>query len=188
MILPKQQRDDGVTQLVHAAAAGDEHAWNTLVDRFSNLVWSVIRAHRLNGADAADASQTTWLRLVEHLDTLKDPARVGAWLATTARHECLRALRCSGRQIPMGEDMPEPVCEDPELDAALLRGERDAELWEAFGRLPARDQSLLRMLVADPSPSYQEIAAALEMPIGSIGPTRARCLQRLQRERELVCA
>jgi RNA polymerase sigma factor (sigma-70 family) len=178
--------EDDVAQLVRAAAGGDQRSWDRLVDRYAGLVWSVIRGHRLSGADAADASQTTWLRLVEHADGLKDPARVGAWLATTARRECLRILRGAGRQIPYGEDLPEPPCDEPEIDARLLRNERDAQLWEAFKRLPQRDQSLLRLLVAEPAPSYQEIACALDMPIGSIGPTRARCLERLRRARELV--
>jgi RNA polymerase sigma factor (sigma-70 family) len=183
-----QHHDDDVVLLVRDAAAGDQRAWDLLVDRYQGLVWSVIRGHRLSGADAADASQTTWLRLVEHAATLKDPARVGAWLATTARRECLRILRGAGRQIPFGDDLPEPESVAPALDAALLRDERDAELWTAFGRLPHRDQSLLRPLVAEPAPSYQEIARALDMPIGSIGPTRARSLERLRRERELVVA
>lgn len=183
-----EQHDDDVAQTVRAAAAGDQHAWDMLVDRYAGLVWSVIRGHRLSGADAADASQTTWLRLVEHAAGLKDPGRVGAWLATTARRECLRTLRCSGRQIPMGDDLPEPECDEPAVDAELLRSERDTELWAAFGRLPQRDQLLLRMLTAEPAASYEEISASLDMPIGSIGPTRARCLERLRRERELVSA
>jgi RNA polymerase sigma factor (sigma-70 family) len=180
------ETDADVAQLVESAAAGDPTAWDTLVDRYAGLVWAVIRGHRLSGADAADASQTTWLRLVEHVDSLTDPARVGAWLATTARRECLRILRTSGRQIPYGDDLPEPDCDEDSVDEDLLRNERDALLWEAFGRLPQRDQTLLRMLVADPAPSYREIADALDMPIGSIGPTRARCLERLRRERESV--
>jgi RNA polymerase sigma factor (sigma-70 family) len=122
--------------------------------------------------------QTTWLRLVEHLDRLQDPSRVGAWLATTARRECLRVLRDSARQVPT-EELPEtPV--NAELDAALLAAERDRALWQAFGGLSERCQALLRILVADPPPSYEEIGAALDMPIGSIGPTRARCLERLR--------
>lgn len=180
------ERDAGVAQLVRAAAGGDQKAWDSLVERYAGLVWAVIRGHRLTGADAADASQTTWLRLVEHAHGLQDPARVGAWLATTARRECLRVLRGSGRQIPYGDDLPEPVSDDESVADDLLRNERDAQLWEAFGRLPQRDQALLRMLVADPAPSYREIADALDMPVGSIGPTRARCLERLRREREAV--
>ena len=167
-----------VGQLVRAAAAGDQAAWDRLVERFNGLVWSVVRAHRLGGSDASDVVQTTWLRLVEHLGRLQDPERVGAWLATTARRECLRTLRHSARMV-VSEEPPEQVTE-PQMDAALLVEERDRALWQAFGGLSERCQGLLRLLVADPPPSYDEVSAALDMPIGSIGPTRQRCLDRLR--------
>ncbi len=172
--------------LVRAAAQGDQAAWDTLVDRFAGLVWSVARAHRLHGADAADVSQTTWLRLVEHLDRLRDPDRVGGWLATTARNECLRVIRKAGRQVPTGdeEQFERGSDVDAEPDLPLLTVERDTELWRAFAMISARCQTLLRLLMADPPAAYHDIAAALEMPIGSIGPTRGRCLGAL-RERVL---
>jgi RNA polymerase sigma factor (sigma-70 family) len=172
--------------LVRSAAGGDQQAWSALVERYSRLVWSIARSHRLSADDAGEVSQTTWLRLAEHIDRLQDPSKVGGWLATTARHESLRVLRGAGRQIPMGDDMPEPVSPAAALDEGLLRSERDSMLWQAFSRLPARDQALLRLLVSDPMPSYEEIAAALGMPVGSVGPTRARCLERLRREAEVV--
>jgi RNA polymerase sigma factor (sigma-70 family) len=172
--------------LVHAAAGGDQQAWSLLVDRYSKLVWAIARNHRLSAEDAAEVSQTTWLRLAEHIDRLQDASKVGGWLATTARHEALRVLRGAGRQIPMGDDMPEPECPAIELDDELLRSERDTLLWRAFSRLPARDQALLRLLISDPMPSYEEIGAAMGMPVGSVGPTRARCLERLRREAEIV--
>jgi RNA polymerase sigma factor (sigma-70 family) len=175
-----------VAALVRAAAAGDERAWSALVDRFSKLVWAIARNHRLGADDAAEVSQTTWLRLAEHIDRLQDPSKVGGWLATTARHESLRVLRAAGRQIPMGDDMPEPDQPAPAIDEELLRNERDRMLWQAFSRLPARDQALLRLLISDPMPSYEEIGAAMGMPVGSVGPTRARCLERLRREAEVV--
>src|SRR4051794_4804551 len=155
-----------VAELIRAAAEGDQAAWNGLVDRFNGLVWSVARAHRLGGADASDVVQTTWLRLVEHLDRLQDPERVGAWLATTARRECLRTLRHSARNLPT-EEVPEVVAES-RVEAALLIEERDRALWQAFGGLSERCQSLLRILVADPPPSYDEVSEAMNMPIGSI--------------------
>ena len=167
-----------VAELVHAAAKGDKAAWDALVDRYNGLVWSVARSHRLSTVDASDVVQTTWLRLVEHLGRLQDPERVGAWLATTARRECLRTLRQSARQVPT-EELPEVVT-DAQLDAALLAQERDRALWQAFGGLSERCQGLLRILVADPPPSYEEVSSALDMPIGSIGPTRQRCLDRLR--------
>jgi RNA polymerase sigma factor (sigma-70 family) len=175
-----------VAALVRAATSGDERAWSALVDRFAKLVWAIARNHRLGADDAAEVSQTTWLRLAEHIDRLQDPSKVGGWLATTARHESLRVLRGAGRQIPMGDDMPEPDRPAPAIDEELLRSERDRMLWQAFSRLPARDQALLRLLISDPMPSYEEIGAAMGMPVGSIGPTRARCLERLRREAEVV--
>ncbi len=167
-----------VAELVRAAAEGDRAAWDGLVDRYNGLVWSVARSFRLASADASDVVQTTWLRLVEHLGSLQDPERVGAWLATTARREALRTLRHSARQVPT-EELPDAGT-DAQLDAALLVAERDRALWQAFGGLSERCQALLRVLVADPPPSYDEISASMDMPIGSIGPTRQRCLERLR--------
>lgn len=169
-----------VAQLVRAAADGDQASWDRLVERYTALVWSVVRAHRLSGADAADAVQTTWLRAVEHLDRLREPDRLGAWLATTARHESLRAIRLASRQVPTDMDLVAEPVDDAPIEAHLLEHERDRALWTALGRLGERCRVLLRMLVAEPPPSYEEIGAALEMPIGSIGPTRGRCLARLR--------
>lgn len=171
-----------IAQLVTSAAAGDQRAWNALVQQFGGMVWSVARAHRLGDADAADVSQATWLRLLEHLGKLKEPAAVGAWLATTARRECLRVLRENHRRVLYGDDAPEYESNDPSADHALLLSERDEALRRGFSRLRPSDQALLRLLMADPRPAYEEIAAALDMPIGSIGPTRQRALARLRRE------
>ncbi|HEX8133748.1 MAG TPA: sigma-70 family RNA polymerase sigma factor [Actinomycetes bacterium] len=172
----------GLTELVRAAADGDQRAWEGLIARFGGLVWSVARAHGLSRADAADVSQTAWLRLVEHLHRLRDPERVGTWLASTTRHEALRTLRRAGRQLPVGDEAElegsSPVVDPPE--ARMLAAERSDLLWRAFAALPARCQALLRVLMADPPPSYQQVAVAMDMPIGSIGPTRGRCLDRLR--------
>ena len=171
-----------VASLVQAAAAGDRGAWDALVDRYNALVWSVARSFRLGDADAADVVQTAWLRLVEHLGRLREPERVGAWLATTARRECLAVLRRQGRQTPTDQEwLLDPVDDgQPGPGAALEAAEEHAGLWRAFAQLSERCHRLLRVLMADPPPSYQEVSAALEMPIGSIGPTRARCLERLR--------
>ncbi len=171
-----------VTRMVSAAASGDHRAWDALVDEFGGLVWSIARAHRLSDADAADVAGATWLRLVEHVGDLREADRVGAWLATTARRECLRVLRGARRQVATGDDIEAEPADDTDIGAELMTAQRDVALWRAFARLPGRDQALLRLLVADPAPSYEEISAALEMPIGSIGPTRARSLDRLRRE------
>ena len=173
-----------ITNLVRSASEGDESAWEQLIAEFGGLVWSVTRTYRLSNADAADVAQTTWTRLVEHLGALTEPSHVGAWLATTARRECARVLRGSRREVLVEDEALERVPTDERVDAELLLAERDQALWSCFARLRATDQALLRLLTADPRPAYEEIAAALDMPIGSIGPTRARALERLRVELE----
>jgi RNA polymerase sigma factor (sigma-70 family) len=168
--------------LLAAAAAGDERAWDELLDRFGSMIWAVARAHRLCDADAADVTQATWTALLTHLDQVKDPDRVGAWLATTARRECLRLLGQARSIVPYGDELPEAEEHQPHAAEGLEIDERDAALWLSFRRLRDSDQALLRLLMADPAPSYEEIAAALDIPVGSIGPTRARALERLRRE------
>jgi RNA polymerase sigma factor (sigma-70 family) len=176
-----------VAQLVRAAASGNDLAWHELVERFGGLVWSIARSYRLSHADAGDVVQCTWLKLVQHLGSLKNPDAVGAWLATTARRECLRLIDGSKCQVPFGDELPEPPDEHAALDDELLRSERDSLLWQAVSLLRPEDQALVRMLASDPPASYAEISAALDMPIGSIGPTRARCLERLRARCEQLC-
>jgi RNA polymerase sigma factor (sigma-70 family) len=182
---PDHERGDGARTagLVRAAAGGDPHAWQALVDRHSGSLRAIARAYRLSSADTEDVVQTTWLRLIEHLPRITSPASVRAWLATTARRECLRVLR-EGARCPPSEELPDaPLQRDaPGIDARLLETERDEALWRAVGLLPTRDQALLGLLVADPPLSYEQIGTAMDMPTGSIGPTRARCLSRLRRE------
>ena len=175
-------RHPALTNLVRRAAEGDSDAWNQLVERFAGMVWAVARSYRLNASDAADVSQTTWLRLVQHLDRIEQPERVGAWLAITARHEALRVARQASRQLPIGDHIIiDLVAEDGvSNDDALLANERARELWALVMRLPARCQLILRLLTADPPLSYRDLGEALDMPIGSIGPTRQRCLERLR--------
>ena len=172
--------------MIRAAHNGDEAAWAAIVDRFAGLVWSTARAHRLTAAEAADVSQTTWLRLIENLDRIKDPERVGAWLATTARRECLRHIRLKGREVPTGEDSVFEAPAEDHVERRLITRERNAALRRAFARISERCQALLRLLAAPEPPSYEEVAAAFGMPIGAIGPTRARCLDQLRRTPELA--
>jgi RNA polymerase sigma factor (sigma-70 family) len=176
-------------ELVTAAAAGDGAAWRLLVEHFSGLIWSVARGRGLDASEASDVLQTTWLRLAEHLGRIESPDRIGAWLATTARREAQRLVR-AGRRVVLTSDetLLEPTERDqysPEqatLDAeqAEYDAQRVRQLWTAFREMPARCQELLRVLIASPPPSYAEVAAALDMPIGSIGPTRGRCLRQLR--------
>lgn len=169
--------------MLRRAAAGDKDAWNALVGSFSGLIWSVASAHRLGPADSAEVVQTTWLRLLENLDRILQPERLGSWLATTARRESLRLLKNRSRELSTDDDeqldrRAEPGSPTPE--AALLDRERDRRLWTAFAQLPDNCRALLQLLVVV-APPYVEVAAALGMPLGSIGPTRARCLERLRR-------
>ena len=167
--------------LLVAAGAGDERAWGALVDRFGPMIWAVARSHRLSDADASDVAQTTWAALLANLDRITEPARIGAWLATTARRECLRVLGQSNTTAPYDDELPEAAI-DCDSGAELESLDRDAALWRCFSRLRDGDRALLRMLMAEPTPSYEEISAGLQIPIGSIGPTRARALERLRRE------
>jgi RNA polymerase sigma factor (sigma-70 family) len=180
---------DQVSRLAMEAARGDEVAWEALVDGFSGFVWSVTRAYGLSSDDAADVFQTVWLRLAEHLGRIKSPEHLGAWLATTTRHESLRVVRVGAKVVPTNNPALLDVTtadESPEQavvnsDQALIDSLRARRLWQAVGELSARCQKLLRVLVASPPPSCTDIAVALGMPVGSIGPTRARCLRQLRR-------
>ncbi len=175
-------RED-VAGLVQAARAGDQAAWNAIVERYNRFVWSIARSFRLNTADAGDAVQMTWMRLVENLDRISDPDRLASWLGTTVRRECLQHLRRSSRDRTDADSevligVPDSA---PPLESALLRDERDRALWNAMGMLGDKCQQLLRVLMASPPPAYTEVAAALDMPMGSIGPARKRCLNQLKR-------
>lgn len=175
--------DHDTATLVAAATAGDRRAWELLVERYSPTVWAVARGHRLNAADAADVFQTTWMRLFENLMRIHEPQRVGAWLATTARRECLGVLRRSARQVASGQDFDAIRDVEGSRNPArmLMAEERRVLVDELVRQLPIRSQILLRLLAADTPLSYLEISEALEMPVGSIGPTRARALSQLRR-------
>lgn len=174
--------DDDVAAQLQAAAAGDRRGWDALVERFSSLLWSVARAHRLGAEDAADVVQTTWLRLLDHLDRIEEPERLAGWLATTARHECLHLLRRTSRDALLPEAGALEVIPDPRVgpDDVVIEQDRDALLWALVDQLDAGCRRLLRVLFATPPPSYAEVSAATGMAVGSIGPTRARCLGRLR--------
>jgi RNA polymerase sigma factor (sigma-70 family) len=168
------------TELVSAAAEGNPEAWAEIVHRFTNLIWGIARSHRLNHDDAADVVQNTLLRLLENLRRIDQPEALPGWLATTARREALNVLRRHTRDLPVEDQELHALGADaPEMDVGLLTAERDAHLWRCFRQLPHRDQQLLQLLVACDRPSYMTIALGLDMPVGSIGPTRMRALKRL---------
>jgi RNA polymerase sigma factor (sigma-70 family) len=170
----------GTGELVAAAAGGDQGAWDCLVERYGRVVWAVARSHRLSDADAADVSQTTWLRLVEHIDRIHEPERLGGWLATTAQRESLRLLRYSRREVPFLDEAEEPGSPDLDPEAQAVARDEGAELRAAYATLSERCQALLRVVAVTPLGSYAEISAALGIPVGSIGPTRSRCLDQLR--------
>lgn len=170
-----------ITMLVKHAGAGDTRAWERLIGKYGRLIWSITREFNLVESDAADIFQTTWMRLVEHIDRLDRPDRVGSWLAATARNECLRCLASRKRLVLAPEDVAfDGPAHDSEVDDALLADERARTVREAMAHLPWRWQRLLELLMADPPASYAEISDELGLPVGSIGPTRGRCLARLR--------
>jgi RNA polymerase sigma factor (sigma-70 family) len=177
--------DDGllVTALVAAAAHGDQSAWNMLIRRYTPLVMSVVRRYRLGAQDTEDVRQTLWLRLVEHLADIREPRALPQWLVTTARNECLRVLKAAQRTQPvdpLGDLELVDEASTADLGEGLLRSERHQALLEAFAALSDHHRELLSLLLADPAVPYAEISSRLQIPIGSIGPTRARALQKLR--------
>jgi RNA polymerase sigma factor (sigma-70 family) len=173
-----------VRDLVARARSGDRQAWDALIERYAPLIWSICRKHRLGRADADDVGQSVWLRLVDQMDRVRDPAALPGWLATTTRRECLRVLRATqgpyATMYPLDfESLPDRQTQM--ADQELLTAERHAALREAFTHLPADGQQLIAMLIADPPVPYAEISAQLGIPIGSIGPNRSRYLGRMRR-------
>jgi len=171
-----------VAALVRRAAEGDHSAWERLVDQYARLIWAITRDFKLAESDAADVFQATWLRLLEHIDRLEQPARVGSWLAATARNECLRSVAARKKVMLVHDDvtLKASVAHEPEIDEGLLREERAQDVRDALSRLPWRWRRLVEMLMADPPVPYTEISDQLGLPVGSIGPTRGRCLERLR--------
>lgn len=171
-----------VAELVARAREGDQEAWNHIVERFAPLVWSLCSRFGLPRDQAEDVGQNVWLLLIEHLADLREPAALPGWLATTTRRECLRAAETlqRRRQREMSGDDHELPDEGEDPDAEMLLAERDHAVREAFGQLPAPCRDLLGLLTATPQLPYVEIARRLDMPIGSIGPNRQRCLRKLR--------
>jgi RNA polymerase sigma factor (sigma-70 family) len=179
-------RDDSPTaDLVLRARKGDADAWDALVERFAPLIWSICGRYSLERADAYDVGQYVWLRLVDHLEAIHDPAALPGWLATTTQRECLRALRAVRNQQPFGHELDVESIPDERTGMAeheLLRAERRAALREAFYRLPPPCQRLIALLLEDQPVPYAEISARLGIPVGSIGPSRGRCVEKLRRD------
>jgi RNA polymerase sigma factor (sigma-70 family) len=166
-------------ELLVRAAAGEREAWDALVDRFGQMVWSVARSFRLDDAAASDVAQTVWLRLIENIDRIHDPERLPGWLATTCRREALGVIKQSERTVPseFEYDIEDP---SPSLESMMIEDEETREVVAAFRELGEECQQLLRLLTVEPALSYEEIAEATGRPVGSLGPTRGRCVERLK--------
>lgn len=173
-------------RVVRAASMGDVVAWRTLTRQFGARLSAVVRAHRLAAHDAEDVIQTSWLWLLEHIHALRDPVAVGAWLETTARRESVRTLRMRQGQDPTDV---QHLADQPIEDVAgqrLIATEQRTAAASAVGSLSERDRRLVSMLFAEPASRYDEVSRALDMPVGSIGPTRARILARLRQHPAIV--
>ena len=182
-------RDDpSVVALVTRAADGDQGAWNELVERYAPLVWSICVRYQLSRHDTEDVGQTVWLLLVEQLRKLREPAALPGWLAATTAHECLRVVKAARRFERLGCDLEDalPLPGTTAIEQEIITAERNAGLRAALAELPSRCRQLLSMLISDPPRSYAEIHVAVGIPVGSIGPQRARCLQRMRRSRYLI--
>jgi RNA polymerase sigma factor (sigma-70 family) len=172
----------GLRELVEAAKGGDQCAWDQLVERFVPLVASVARRYRLSDADLSDVNQTLWLRLVEHLDQIREPLALPGWIITTTKREALRLIKARNRMVsvdPMAGSLLDGD-DGVEVDESLLYDERRQALRDALVELRPHHRELLLLLIAEPPLSYDDISRRLGMPKGSIGPTRARCLEELR--------
>lgn len=171
--------------LLLAASEGDTRAWEELVERYDKLIFPAVRSFWLQEADTLDAVQMTWLRLAESVHRVQYPEHLGGWLVTTARRECLRILRqakLAPRTDGVADNVVDPSAgpEQHYVDAATAQ-----TLWDLVAELSPRKRTLLRALFANhPSPPYADVARITGIPVGSIGPTRARALEQLRRRLE----
>jgi RNA polymerase sigma factor (sigma-70 family) len=165
-------------ELLAAAGSGDQRAWTEILGRFGELVRGVTRSYRLQDADARDAEQRTWLRLVEHHASLRDPDRLGGWLATTASRECLRILReRRGTTAAWLDGVPDP---GDGVEQRVVDADTAARLWEIIAALPPRGRTVMRALFGGEVRPYAEVSRLTGIPVGSLGPTRARVLDQVR--------
>jgi RNA polymerase sigma factor (sigma-70 family) len=163
--------------------AGDSDALDDLVRLLSPMLWQVVRASGLDRTAAEDVVQTTWLTLVRSGESIAESRAVAGWLTTTARREAWRVSKQAGRQQPVDdESIARRLPDEPAPEGQVVLDDENARLWDCLGRLPDRCQRLLRIVAAEARPDYTAIATELDMPVGSIGPTRGRCLDKLRRE------
>ncbi len=168
-------------ELVSLCLKGDGHAWEALIVRYRRLIYSIPVRFNFSSADAADVFQAVCLKLIEHLHELKDDTKVPAWLVTTTTRQCIYVRSQRARETTSDDEFKEPADPLENVEHFRLQTERDQTLREAVEELPKRCRSLIEMLYFDNrSPSYDVISHDMAMPVSSIGPTRARCLDKLR--------
>lgn len=179
---------DDLPDLLARARNGDDPAWTELNERFGQLLEGVARRYRLDAEDAADVAQTCWLRLLEHMDRITDPRRLAGWLHTVARNECWRVLRTGGRSQPLGETaerLPDPS-DGASPENVTVRNEARQGVRRAVHSMQGAGGRVLQALLDHPGASYAELSTTLQMPVGSIGPTRGRALAQLRSDTSVL--
>jgi RNA polymerase sigma factor (sigma-70 family) len=171
------------TELLQRAGNRDPGAWEEIVRRYSGVVTAKVRSFRLQEADAHDAVQMTWLRLAENCHRIQLPEHLGGWLATTAGRECLRILHHQAQHIPALPGGTAERIADPSVgpEQRVVDADTAQRLWNVVSTLSPRRQTLLRELFSGTPRSYTEVARAIGIPAGGVGPTRARALTQLRR-------
>ena len=182
---PRHQSSSDLPALVARALERDQRAWRDLVNRLKGVAWKVIYSYDLSEEDRNDAFASTFFRLHERLATVREPEKLPGWVATTARNEANTVSRRRSKLVPMAE-LPLRTVDHGDHGEGLESDELRTALYAAFSSLSPEHQALMRMLSADPPIGYDEISRVLNLPHGSIGPTRARCLQRLRTSPELA--
>jgi len=180
-----QASDETHGELLRLAVKGNQEAWTELFRRFNPMITSIARRTGLNGADAADVSQETWLRLARSGHSIREPEQVAGWLARTARRESVRVAISTSRQVPVAEPITGDIPSDLSAGGAaddVLAYQVGPEMAVALSKLPQSTRRLLGLLVSDADLSYDQIANQLGIPVGSIGPTRNRALLQLRRQ------
>jgi RNA polymerase sigma factor (sigma-70 family) len=177
----RSDRTARMAELLEAARGGSEDALAQITAELSPMLWNVARAAGLAAADAEDVVQTAWERLLYHLADIRVPQALIGWLVVTTKHEAWRIRSSGRRQRPADQEWLTAIPDDAAgAEEQILLDEQQRALWRAVGRLSAQCQELLRIVAFVPRPDYQSVSAALGMPVGSIGPTRGRCLEKIR--------
>jgi RNA polymerase sigma factor (sigma-70 family) len=177
----RPDRNERIADLMCAVKEGNDDALARIVTELSPLLWHVARAAGLGSGDAEDVVQTAWVRLLSHLDSIRTSTALTRWLLVTTRREAWRVRAERRRRLPVDEEwfgrLPDP---GPGSEEQVIADDQRRALWKAIGQLPRRCQELLRIVAFVPRPDYQAVAAELGVPVGSVGPTRGRCLAKLR--------